>query len=103
MPGLWKDENGEREDKYLVLRRDGTAVEWPSFTLAAADPAAPAALVAYAHKAAELGMDHDYVDDVLELSQEFECWLRDNGEGDPGAPRHRHDDPAIIAKMKENT
>jgi len=33
--GLWRDDPATPEGKYLVKRRDGTVVEWPSFTLGA--------------------------------------------------------------------
>jgi|SRR4051812_45060787 hypothetical protein len=86
--------------KYLVQRRDGTVPDWPYFVVGASDPVAPTALVAYAFEASKRGMDPEYVNDLYRLAEEFEQWRVEHGEGDPDAPRHRTDDPAIIAKMK---
>jgi hypothetical protein len=84
----------------LVKRRDGTVVEWPSFVIGARDPAAPAALLAYANAAEGLGMAPGYVADIRTLAHEFEIYRLDNGEGDPDRGRHRKDDPETIAEMK---
>lgn len=100
MPGLWKNQEGTREGKYLVQRRDGTVPPWPWFVLGASDPAAVAALNAYAAKADELGYDAEYVNDVRALAMDYERWRLDNGQGDADAPRHRTDDPEIVAKMR---
>lgn len=99
--GLWRNQGGTREGKYLVTRRDGTVPEWPYFVIGAADPAAPAALNAYAAKAQDLGMDLRYVSDLLDLAEEFEIYHRVYGQGDPDAARHRPDDPATVARMAE--
>ena len=99
MAGLWKNREGTKEGKYLVKRRDGTIPEWPYFVIGAADPAAPAALRAYAAEAQRLGMDLEYVRDVRELADEFERYGLDH-IGDPDAPSHRPDDPATVAEMK---
>jgi hypothetical protein len=91
-----------KNGKYLVLRRDGTIPKWPNFVLGAKDPAAPAALRAYAEKAASLNMDPQYVADIRRLATEFEQFFLD-GEGKPGdpdAPLHRSDDPRIIRAME---
>lgn len=101
MAGIWKHAEGTREGKYLVQRRDGTVPGWPFFVIAASDPAAPKALHAYADAAAEHGMDPEYVRDVRNLAAEFSRWRAEHGAGDPDAPRHREDDPAVIAKMRE--
>jgi len=98
--GLWRKQDGTREGKYLVLRRDGTVPEWPNFVIGAGDPAAPAALLAYAGAASKAGMDPDYVLDVLQLAEEFEDWRATHSQGDPDAPPHRKDDPATVAKMQ---
>src|SRR5882672_5631803 len=98
--GLWRDNPDTPEGKYLVKRRDGTVPEWPSFTLGAKDPCAPAALRAYAAKARELGLDPAYADAVVRLSGEWEVYRVKYGEGDPDKGRHRQDDPAIVAEMK---
>jgi hypothetical protein len=100
MARLWKRNPATPEGKYLVTRRDGTVVEWPSFVIGARDEAAPTALRAYAAKAAELGWDPQYVADLYELALEYESYFAEHGAGDPDAPRHRVDDPATIEKMK---
>lgn len=99
MPGLWKNEEGTREGKYLVKRRDGTVPQWPWFVIGASDPASVAALVAYADAAERFGWDPAYVSDVRALAAEFDQWRADHGDGDPDAPRHRTDDPATVAEM----
>jgi hypothetical protein len=101
MARLWKNTDGTREGKYLVQRRDGTVPGWPFFVIAASDPAAPEALHAYADAAAEHGMDPEYVRDIRALAVEFSHWHEAHGMGDPDAPRHRIDDPATVAKMRE--
>jgi hypothetical protein len=100
MARLWKNIEGTREGKYLVLRRDGTIPEWPYLVLGAADPATPAAIRELAHTSAILGMDPEYVSDLMKLADEFEAWRQANKAGDPDAPKHRTDDPAIIEKMR---
>ncbi len=100
MHGLWRDDPKTPEGKYLVKRRDGTVPEWPSFTLGARDPAAPAALRAYATVALELGLDEEYAMSVMRLAEEFEQYRAEHGAGDPDRGQHRKDDPATIAEMK---
>ena len=99
MAGLWKNNEGTREGKYLVKRRDGTIPQWPWFVLAASDPAAPRALRAYADEAERRGMDNQYVFDIRKAAYEFEAWHQANPPGDPDAGKHRTDDPEIIAQM----
>ncbi len=94
--GLW--------DKYpVVQRRDGTVPDWPYLVLGGADPAAPAALRAYATAAEELGFAPEYVADVRALALDFEEYRREVGPGDPDAPAHREDDPAVVAMIKSGT
>ncbi len=100
MHGLWRDDPKTPEGKYLVKRRDGTVVEWPNFTIGARDPAAPAALRAYADAAERVGMTRGYADSVRKLAHEFEVYRATHGAGDPDRGRHREDDPATIAEMK---
>ena len=100
LTGLWRDNPETPEGKYLVQRRDGTVVEWPNFVLGAKDPAAPAALRAYADAAAKLGMNALYVAGVRALADDFEQYCQHHGQGDPDRGRHRKDDPATIAKMR---
>lgn len=101
MHGLWRDDPKTPEGKYLVKRRDGTVVEWPNFTLGARDPAAPAALRAYAKAARELGMTQGYADSVEYLADEFERYRLEQGAGDPDRGRHREDDPRTIQEMRQ--
>jgi hypothetical protein len=101
MAGLWRNDPETAGGKYLVLRRDGTVPEWPNFIIGAKDPCAHAALQAYAEKAQELGMDHQYVMDVYAMASEFESYRIAHGNGDPDAPRYRIDDPEIVAKMNK--
>lgn len=98
--GLVRDQPRTPEGKYLVKRRDGSVVEWPSFVLGARDPAAPFALRAYASCAETLGMSQGYVDAVRRLAGEFEDYCREHREGDPDRGTHRKDDPATVEEMK---
>lgn len=101
MGGLWKYGSEKPEGKFLVQRRDGTVPEWPNFVLGARDPAAPAALRAYATRAGFLGFDPTYVNDVLRLADEFDEYRAAHGDGDPDAPAHREDDPAVVERMRK--
>lgn len=85
--------------KFLVVRRDGTIPKWPWFVLGARDPAAPAGLRAYAMAARKLGMDLEYCDSVVELARDYEMYNAMNGNGDPDAPPHRHDDYSVAQAM----
>ena len=100
MPGLWRNQDGTREGKYLVLRRDGTVPEWPYFVMGAADPAAPRALRQYAEECFALGFDDEYVADVQALADGFDAWRAIHADGNPDAPRHRPDNPSTVAMMK---
>lgn len=100
LTGLWRNNAETPEGKYLVQRRDGTVVDWPSFVLGAKDPAAPAALLAYAEKARELGMNEQYCSDIEWLAKSFELYRTQHGAGDPDRGRHREDNPATIELMR---
>lgn len=96
--GLWRNDPATPEGKYpILLRRDGSAVEHPYFAILARDPCAQAALLAYADKAEELGFDEGYIADLRQLADEYEAYRLEAGDGDPGAPRHRKDDPLVLA------
>ena len=98
---IWAKTKEFSEGKFLVVRRDGSIPHWPHFVLGARDPAATAGLLAYAQKARELGYDPAYCDSVVELAtKDFPEYLAQEGPGDPEAPPHRTDDPAVIAAMK---
>ena len=71
--------------------------EHPFFAMLARDPAAPHALRAYADKAAELGYDPTMITDVRKLADDYEKYRVSAGNGDPDAPRHRKDDPIVLA------
>lgn len=101
MQCLWRDDPKTPEGKYLVKRRDGTVPEWPSFTLGARDPCAPAALRAYATAAEALRMPQGYTDAVYALADEFDEYREQHGQGDPERGRHRPDDPATVAEMRK--
>lgn len=100
LSGLWRKNPDTPEGKYLVQRRDGTVPEWPNFVLGAKDPAAPAALRAYAVQAERLGMNIEYCMDIRNLATSFDVYRVQNGHGDPDRGRHRVDDPATIKKMR---
>lgn len=97
---LWKNTDQYAEGKFLVVRRDGTVPAWPHFVLGARDPAAPAALRAYADAAMANGADPSFTADVRALADEFEAYRAQEGDGDPDAAPHRTDDPAVIAAMR---
>ena len=112
LTGLFRDNPETPEGKYLVKRRDGTVVEWPSFVLGARDPVAAVALRAYAKEVRRLIRDEPQEAMMLGLTREFadrlsleaDSWddFRDtHGSGDPGMGRHRRDDPATIAEMRK--
>ncbi len=99
---LWRRNPETKEGKYLVKRRDGTVVEWPNFVLGARDPHAPAAIRAYADSASkDPGFEKTFIDDLYSLADEFEAYRAEYGNGDPGASRHRKDDPDTIAEMQK--
>lgn len=87
------------EGKFLVVRRDGSIPAWPHFVLGARDPAAPAALRAYADAADAHGMDAEFAQSVREIADEFEVYRAREGRGDPDAPPHRHDNGAVVDLM----
>lgn len=99
---IWAKTAEFSEGKFLVVRRDGSVPAWPHFVLGARDPAVPTALRAYADKAAELGMDPEYVSSVRDLAKDFDNYRQFNGEGDADAPPHRHDDPKVLRAMTGN-
>jgi hypothetical protein len=99
--GLWRNNPETPEGKYLVKRRDGSIPEWPNLVIGAKDPAAPAALRAYADAAERLGMNEKYVADMRQLAVDFDTYRLAHGDGDPDKGKHRVDDPAIIAEMRQ--
>lgn len=112
MTGLFRDNPNTPEGKYLVKRRDGTVVEWPSFVLGARDPLASEALLAYAMagedvlkrdppRAEKMGLTWAFINRIRRLATEFNEYRLAHGEGDPGMGPHRKDDPATIEEMKK--
>jgi len=100
---IWAKTKEFSEGKFLVVRRDGSVPHWPHFVIGARDPAATAGLLAYAAKAEELGYDPAYVTSVRELAlEDFPSYLANEGAGDPEAPPHRTDNPAVISAMRGN-
>jgi hypothetical protein len=102
MSGLWRNRADTPEGKYLVKRRDGSVPNWPWFVIGANDPAAPAALMAYAHAAKRLGMDSDYVQDIFDMAKSWAANQAAFGAtGDPDAPPNLIDDPETVAEMRK--
>lgn len=99
---IWAKTKKFSEGKFLVVRRDGTIPHWPQFVLGARDPAAPVALRAYADAAATIGFATEYTDSIRELADDFDAYRAAQGDGDPEAPPHRHDDPHVIEAMHGN-
>jgi HAMP domain-containing protein len=98
--GLWRM-HGIVGGKYLVTRRDGTIPEWPNFVLGAKDPAAPAAIRAYANAAEKLKFDAQFVSDMRTLATDFETYRKTHGSSDPDAAPHRKDNPATVELMTQ--
>jgi len=109
--GLFCDDPATPEGKYLVQRRDGTVPEWPNFVLGAPDPIAEVALTAYAVEVRRILMEDPAEAKALRLTEEFHMglvrriavfrrWRESHGKSDPGAGRHRKDDPATVEKMR---
>lgn len=109
---LFKDQPDTPEGKYLVKRRDGTVVEWPSFVLGARDPVAAVALRAYAEevlrivrvepgRAEKMGLTRKFGMSLLVEATRWDEYRDVHGEGDPGKGRHRKDDPATVAEMRK--
>ena len=98
MAGLWANDPETPEGKYpIVLRRDGTALATPYIVMTLRDPCAPATFRAYADEAERQGLDPQYVADFRELARKAETVRKRIGAGDPDAPRHRKDDPIVLA------
>ena len=102
LAGLFRDDPATPEGKYLIKRRDGTVVEWPSFVLGARDPHASFALRAYAfHTVNDPNIDPESTKRLFKLADEFDAYRAANGDGDPGKGKHRVDDPATVAEMRK--
>lgn len=94
-----KTDGAHKEGKFLVVRRDGSVPHWPHFVLGARDPASVPALNAYADACEKLGLDPEFVASARELAADFLGYRYNEGDGDPDAPPHRADDPAVVFVM----
>ena len=102
LKGLFRDHPDTPEGKYLVKRRDGTVVEWPSFVLGARDPHAAVALRAYADSITkDPEADPHFVTRLREWADTFDLYRQVKGNGDPTRHAHRPDDLATIEEMKK--
>lgn len=99
LAALVRDNPKTPEGKYLVKRRDGTVVEWPSFVLGARDPHAPAAYADSIEK--DPDCHPDFPARLRKLADEFDEYRRVHGSGDPTRGIHRKDDPATIEEMRK--
>lgn len=97
---VWAKTKEFSEGKFLVVRRDGSIPHWPHFVIGARDPAAPEALRAYADICGRLGYEEEYVASIRELADDFYKYRMSQGDGDPEAPPHRTDNPAVITAMR---
>lgn len=97
MSGLWVNQPETAEGKYpIVLRRDGSVLTTPYLVMTLRDPCAAVALRAYADEAHRRGLDPQYVIDMHDLARRS-TEIAASDPGDPDAPRHRTDDPIILA------
>lgn len=108
--GLWRNDPETPEGKYpIVLRRDGTVLTSRNIVLVLKDPCVALALEAYANELFRLsgvnecqnyGWSVDdarvFARDMFALADESRR-LALNTPSDPGAPRHRTDDPVTLA------
>ncbi len=112
LAGLVRDDHRTPEGKYLVKRRDGTVVEWPSFVLGARDPLSAGGLRGYVAEgrrimaeepdlAQQLGLSIAFLDRLERMGGEWAEYRKVHGNGDPGLGIHRKDDPATIAEMRK--
>jgi hypothetical protein len=97
---IWAKTKEFSEGKFLVVRRDGSIPLWPHFVLGARDPAAPAAIRAYAATCAGNGLDPEYVASLLELADDFDAYRLKEGNGDADAAPHRKDDHEVVMAMQ---
>lgn len=103
--GLWMRDPEIEGGKYLVVRRDGSIFDEPNFVLGPKDPAAPAAMRAYADECQRImdaGNDNFnslYIQQCRELADIMEQYRIMRGEGDPGKGPHRKDHPQVIHQM----
>jgi hypothetical protein len=99
---IWAKTEEFKEGKFLVVRRDGTVPHWPHFVLGARDPHAAEAIRAYADLHRIAHTDQEYVGSLYELADDFDKYRAEHGDGDPDAPPHRKDSPAVIDAMRRS-
>lgn len=78
--------------KYIVVRTDGTLPDWPYFVIGAKDPAAASTIRNYASTALAINGDHDYHENVKDLSRRFGVWKAadEHGVASPEMPAKEH-------------
>jgi hypothetical protein len=124
LTSLFRDNPATPEGKYLVKRRDGSTVEWPSFVLGARDPDGADTLRFYGllkllptplrdEMVREIqtsikhwlvhpdGQNKPFVASVQKWARIWEQYREEHGDGDPLMGAHRKDDPATIAEMRK--
>jgi hypothetical protein len=107
LTGLVRDNPKTPEGKYLILRRDGSVVEFPVFVLGARDPYAAKALRYYADLLQEevdkqnYNIHHKYPKAIKKWADVFDDYRKEHGESKPCSDKSdRVDCPLIIALMK---
>jgi len=100
LTGLFRDQPGKSEGKYLVKRRDGSIVEWPHFVLGGRDPVAEVALRAYADEGERRGWDPNFVKRLRDWADTFKRYREEHGPGDPDMGAHREDDGPTVGMMR---
>jgi hypothetical protein len=101
LKGLFRDNPKTPEGKYLVKRRDGSVVEFPTFVLGARDEMAAETLRFYASLCEKKGLDPGFVAGLRRWADTYDAYRAEHGDGDPGMGQHRVDDPATIEEMKK--
>lgn len=76
-----------RNEKYLVIRKDGSIPRWPYFVLSANDPASQAALEAYIAEARKLEYGSRYLRELESIADIFATF---DAEGKPDEPDQRN-------------
>lgn len=107
--GLVRDNPRTPEGKYLVLRRDGSVVEFPVFVLGARDPYAEKALRYYADLIEKNINNHTakpaytyYPKALHRWADEFKKYREEHGDSNPCADKvNRVDCPLVVTLMKQ--
>jgi hypothetical protein len=93
--------------KYLVVRRDGTMPQWPSFVLGAQDPASSAALRAYVHAHMEQGKQDDeklaYLQGILDEADAWDRYREEHGARQPEEVDRREESHDVMTALGGNT